>query len=835
METKRGRGTVVQVALDAASWGYDRLYTYAVPASMSHTANAANVVNAVNAVRAGMRVAVPFGKGNRRRIAMVLSVEDMPEHPQYAVKPIAAVLDSEPVLTEELRMLVNWLHEHTFCTWYDAVRAVLPGGMQLRLEERYVLLAPPEGVTLTQEEQNLLTLLHAAQGKEWNALLQSEGNPEKQKVLDALEQKGCLAAAAEGRQRITDSVQKTVRLSAAFFSDETVFRLTPKQQAVLQVLREHDTALTVRECAYYAGVSEGVVRTLIKIGIAELCAAESLRVPRDAVATVSPEDTVLSPQQQAAYDAVAESVLAKQAAAFLLYGVTGSGKTAVFEQLIALTLKQRRQVLLLIPEISLTPQVVQYFQSRFGNRVALIHSGLSLRQRRDTDTLIRRGEIDIVIGTRSAVFAPLPDIGLLILDEEGEHSYKSDQSPRYHAAEVARVRCKHHNAALVLASATPSLDSMYLADRGVYQLLRMPERYNQAPLPAVTVADMNEERMNGNGSPFSLALADALRDNLARGEQSILLLNRRGYHTLLQCKHCYEPLYCPNCSVPMTYHKANGSLLCHYCGHVQPPEERCPKCGQTGMRQMGFGTQKLEEELQALLPDARILRMDADTTMTRTAYETGFQAFARGEYDILCGTQMIGKGLDFPNVTLVGVLSVDKALFSGDYRSYERTFSLITQVVGRGGRGSKEGRAILQTYLPDHYVLHLAAAQDYDRFYEEELSLRRAMLFPPVCDLCVIGFSGTFEENVQKAAARFTQIIGETIARTKLKLPLRVLGPVAASYGRLNGKYRMRVLLKCKNTAEMRKFIRSLLEQAHADKSFAGVYVYADMNGDCGV
>ena len=816
---------LIRVALDDAAFAYDQLYTYTVRADWSGD------------VRPGMRVAVPFGRGNRRRIAMVLEMSRMQStsEQQFTLKPAAALLDREPVLTDELLEIVRWLHAHTFCTWFDAVRAVLPGGLQMRLDERYILLDQPVGVKLTEKEQTYLNTVRLARSpQERDLLLQSGGDAEKQKILEALVNKGCLLAVSEGRQLIHDSTVKMVRLTAAFLADETKFRPTPKQALAIAVMREH-TALSAKECAYFAGVTEAVVRNTVKAGIAEYFASELLRVPRDAVPTVSPEDTVLSEQQQAAYDAVAAAVLAKKAAAFLLYGVTGSGKTAVFEQLIALTLKQGRQALLLIPEISLTPQVVQYFQSRFGSRVALIHSGLSLSQRFDTDKLIRRGEISIVIGTRSAVFAPLPDLGLIILDEEGEHSYKSEQSPRYHAAQVARMRAGYNHAALVLASATPSLESMYLAERGVYQLLRMPERYNQAPLPAVSIIDMNEERMNGNRSPFSVALADAMAENLQKGEQSILLLNRRGYHTLLQCTKCYEPVYCPNCSVPMTYHKANGSLMCHYCGHVQPPVTKCPKCGNDRMRQMGFGTQKLEEELQALLPDARILRMDADTTMTRASYENGFRAFANKEYDILCGTQMIGKGLDFPDVTLVGVVSVDKALFAGDYRSYERTFSLVTQVVGRGGRGKTPGRAFLQTYMPDHYVLNLAAQQDYDRFYQEELAMRRALMFPPICDLCVIGFSGIWEEKVRLASERFLLILQDTLQRVQLRLPLRVLGPVDAGCGRLNGKYRRRLLLKCKDTAEMRSFIRNLLEQAYADKIFAGISVFADMNGDCGV
>lgn len=814
---------IIQVALDAAAFGYDLLYSYTAYADWAEK------------IVPGMRVAVPFGRGNRRRLAMVLRVGHEPAEEGVVLKPIAALLDPEPVLTAELLMLVSWLHEHTFCTWYDAVRAVLPGGLQIRLEERYLPLEPPVGVKLTEKESNFLRMMQLAKSqRERDVLVQDEDSAEKQKILASLVQKGCLLAVSEGKQLIGDSTKKMVRLSAGYLEDASVYRPTPKQAQAVRILQEHE-ALSVKECAYFAGVGETVVQNLVKSGIAEFYEAELLRVPRDAQVTVDPSDTVLSAEQQAAYDAAAAEIMAKKAAAFLLYGVTGSGKTAVFEQLIALTLKQNRGVLLLIPEISLTPQVVQYFQSRFGNRVALIHSGLSLAQRLDTDKLIRRGEVQIVIGTRSAVFAPLPDIGLIILDEEGEHSYKSEQSPRYHAAEVAKARAKYHNAVLMLASATPSLESRYLAERGVYRLLKMTKRYNQAPLPSVSIVDMNEERANGNGSPFSAALSEALYENLQRGEQSILLLNRRGYHTLLQCTKCYEPVYCPNCAVPMTYHKTNGSLLCHYCGHVQPPVTVCPKCGNDHLRQMGFGTQKLEEELQTLLPDAKILRMDADTTMTRTAYETGFRAFANHEYDILCGTQMIGKGLDFPNVTLVGVVSVDKALFAGDYRSYERTFSLVTQVVGRGGRGKRRGRAILQTYMPDHYVLNLAAEQDYDRFYTEELSLRRALTFPPVCDLCVFGFSGIWEEQVRIAAERFVEILAETVRQQNLRLPLRVLGPVEAGYGRLNGKYRRRVLLKCKNTAEMRAFIRLLMKQAYADKAFVNVSLFADMNGDCGV
>lgn len=818
---------VAQVALNAASFGYDRYYSYAVPEVWADT------------VRIGMRVAVPFGSGNRRRIAMILALTN--EQPlsedgtPLRLKPIAGVLDTEPVLNDELLSLVHFLHERTFCTRYDAVRAVLPGGMQIRLQEQFLPVTPPDGIRLSEEEENYLSMLRKARSRhELDRLLQTKGDQQRKEILCALEEKGCLVRITEGKKAAADHTDKMLRLSGEYRANPSAFRPTPKQRTALAVLEAHEM-ISAKECAYYAGVTENVIRNLVKSGIAELFEVELLRVPRDAVVTKPPEMTILSEEQEAAFQAVASAVDAGKAAAFLLYGVTGSGKTAVFEQLIAHTLRQGKQALLLIPEISLTPQIVQRFQQAFGNQVALIHSGLSLGQRLDTDKLIRRGEVNIVIGTRSAVFAPLSRLGLIILDEEGEHSYKSDAAPRYHAADIAKERCRYHQAALVLASATPSLESRYLAEKGVYRLLTLKQRYNQAPLPEVTVVDMNVERMNGNNSPFSIALADALRENLSNGKQSILLLNRRGYHTMLQCTKCNTPVYCPNCSVPMTFHKPNGSLMCHYCGHIQPPVSECPACGHENLRKMGFGTQRLEEELQSLLPTAKILRMDADTTMTRSAYETGFQAFARGEYDIMCGTQMIGKGLDFPNVTLVGVVSIDKALYAGDFRSYERTFSLITQVVGRSGRGEYAGRAILQTAMPEHYVLALAAKQDYDGFYAEELALRRALMFPPICDLCVIGLSAVLEQKVKQAAAQFIVLLTQKIQREQLKLPLRVLGPVEASYGKLNGKYRRRILLKCKNTALMRNFIRELLSICFSDKHFSGVSIYADMNGDCGV
>ena len=626
-----------------------------------------------------------------------------------------------------------------------------------------------------------------------------------------------------------------IRLSYDFLCNPTAFRLTPKQERAADFLQEWGTA-SVKEAAYMCGFTESVFKRLVANGAAEEYDMELLRgVDDGSEERINPDSTVLSEEQQSVHDEVFKAVSEKNAGVFLLHGVTGSGKTSVFEKLIHNTVRLGRRAMLLIPEIGLTPQVLKRFRALFGERVAVIHSGLSLGQRLDEYKRIKRGDADIIIGTRSAVFAPADNIGLIIIDEEGERSYKSDSSPRYHAHDVAKQRCAYHGATLLLASATPSIESYYLAERGVYKLLEMKNRYNSTSLPDVSIVDMNLERISGNPTEFSQQLIDEVNSNLKRGEQSILLLNRRGFHTIISCVDCYQPIYCPNCSVPLTYHRKNGKLMCHYCGFAQEPATVCPACGSNRLKSMGFGTQRLEEELKMFFPAARILRMDADTTFSRYSYEKGFSEFKNGEYDIMVGTQMIGKGLDFPNVTLVGVLSIDKALYAGDFRSYERTFSLITQVVGRGGRGERKGRAVLQTFMPDHYIMNLAAAQDFKGFYNEEIAIRRALIFPPLCDMCILCFAGTDEEEVRGGAAAVIQLMNTKLSQLQPKTPVRVLGPVRASYGRLNGKFRWRIIIKMKNTAEMRGFISSLLTEGAKLKEMKKIAFYADINGDVGV
>ena len=810
---------IAAVAVHAAGYPLDRPYSYLLPQELYRQR------------LEGCRVIVPFGRGNRMRIGLIVSVsEDLPENCKN-LKKILSIADSAPALDEEQMLLMAWLRENTFCTYYDAIRTLLPAALQLRVQEHYRLCQKPEDTdALSEEGRQLYALLQRAKSqKEIDALLDAQDSAEKRRVVDELLECRILASDASAAERAKGKKMRMVRLCTDV---ETANSVTVKQQQVLTALAEFGT-LTEKELCYICSVTPAVVTNLVKRGIVDRYETDP-PVEEPVPETTEPLQT-LSEEQQAVYDRVAPHLETSEPKCFLLRGVTGSGKTAVFEALIARTLSLGKSVLMLVPEIGLTPQTMRRFRSRFGNRVAVVHGSLPLTERRRAYERAKRGEVDVIVGTRSAVFTPVRNLGLVIMDEEGERSYKSDAAPRYDTIQVAKQRCKYHGAVLLPASATPTLESYYYAKKGVYELLEMTQRYGNAPLPTVETVDMALERQDGNESEFSLRLHDAIKANLERGEQSILLLNRRGYHTIISCATCNQPVYCENCSVPMTYHKPDGNLHCHYCGAISRMPQNCPTCGSAHLRRMGFGTQRLEDELAVRFPEARILRMDADTTGSRHAYEEGFEAFRRGEYDIMLGTQMIGKGLDFPNVTLVGVLSVDRALFSGDFRSYERTFALITQVVGRGGRGGKPGRAILQTFLPDHYVLRLAAKQDYESFAREEFSIRKTLLFPPFCDICVIGISGETLPAVQTGAQRLVDCMKEELAARTDKLPLRVLGPVPFTYSRIGGKYRYRIIIKCKNTADFRRFLRDVLQNAGSTRELARVHVYADMNGSIGV
>ncbi|MCD7772705.1 MAG: primosomal protein N' [Ruminococcus sp.] len=815
--------TVAKVALSNAALSFDVEYSYRVPQSLE------------SSVKSGSRVLVPFGKGNRKRIGFITRLKDY-EHCREELKSIISVVDEQPLVNEEMLRLIFWLKENTFCTYYEAYKTLVPIGYDYNLTTHYKAVNAHLDAELTEEEQSLLNaFLLAESQREKDLLMSANGNSKKKAVVESLIEKGAIEEADILKRKVGDETVRMVRLTNAFLDAEVGGKITPKQQQIIDLLADCETA-SVKEICYMLGVTQSVIKRLIQNGICEIYDAEILRTPDvKQVKREDPEDIVLSREQQSVFSGIFELVKQQKPCGSLLYGVTGSGKTNVFIKLINEVLKMGKTALMLIPEISLTPQTVMKFRSLFGETVAVIHSSLSLGQRVDEFKRIKSGQAKIVIGTRSAVFAPLDNIGIIIIDEEGEHTYKSENSPRYHARDVAIQRCGYHNATLLLASATPSIESYYYAKSGRFHLFELPHRYNKAALPDVVTVDMQQEVESGNNSIFSRALKQAIDENLQKHEQTILLLNRRGFNTYITCLECRTPVECPNCNIPLTYHKKNNRLMCHYCGYTRSKVTECDHCHSTHLKATGVGTQRVEDEVERLFPTARVLRMDADTTASRYAYEKYFEAFGKGEYDIMLGTQMIAKGLDFENVTLVGVLSLDRSLYTGGFQSYEKTFSLLTQVVGRSGRGSKKGVAFIQTFSPEHYVINLASQQDYKGFYEGEIELRRALTYPPFCDICVVGFSSEVNDEAQRCAQEFIRIFRKYIAELSYNMPLRMLGPSPCVMTRLNGRFRHRIIIKCKNNSAFRELMGKTLVEASKSKMFSNTRVFADMNGDTGI
>ena len=746
----------VGVAVSNATFHFDKLYTYAVMPDQQDT------------VRLGSMVLVPFGRGSRARMGVVLACDAEPESAK--LKFLFDVAPASACLTPELLRLVHFLKERTFCTYYEAVKAVIPYGAQ------YKPTVAEDGVTPVLQKQLV---------------------------------------------RHTENVYKLVGTLPP------KPRPTAKQLAAVALLAGGERTLSALE---KKGISRAVLDNLCAKGVLE-CSKVNKSIDLYSSIPLKNEPILLTEEQQAAYDALLPGLEDAAPHSALLYGVTGSGKTLVFLKLIEHCLQMGRRALVLVPEISLTPQMILRLKSQFGKRVAVQHSALNHTERLLQWQMIQDGGADIVVGTRSAIFSPLENIGLVIIDEEQEHTYRSESAPRYSAHEVARQRAAENGALLLLASATPSTESYYAAQHGRTQLVRLTKRYGGNPLPKVQIVDMRAELASGNPREISLAMEDAIRHNLEAGKQTILLLNRRGYQTVAQCEDCREVLKCPKCSVPMVYHKSAHKLLCHYCGsQLDPPPARCPACGGK-LQYRGFGTQKAEEELVKLFPEARILRMDQDTTAAKDAHEKLLAKFARHEYDIMVGTQMVAKGLDFEDVTLVGVLGIDSLLFAQGFRAYETVFSLVTQVVGRSGRAKDPGFAIIQTTDPDNPVLNLAAAQDYDAFFEQEIAYRKLGLYPPFCGLCVVGFAGPKESEVARASARFAALLGRQAAKQP-DLPLRVLGPTPGSIEKINDSYRYKLTVKCRNDRRFRDLIRETLTLYEQEKLPGKATVVVDLHSD---
>ena len=745
----------VGVAVSNATFHFDKLYTYAVMPDQQDT------------VKLGSMVLVPFGRGSRARMGVVLACDAEPESAK--LKYLFDVAPASACLTPELLRLVHFLKERTFCTYYEAVKAVIPYGAQYKPAVAADGVTPVLQKQLTRHTENSYRLVG--------------GLPQKPKP-------------------------------------------TAKQLAAVALLGGGPRTLNELEDK---GIGRAVLDNLCAKGVLE-CSKVNKSIDLYSSIPLKNEPICLTAEQQAAYDALLPKLEDDAPHSALLYGVTGSGKTLVFLKLIAHCLEQGRKALVLVPEISLTPQMILRLKSQFGRRVAVQHSALNHTERLLQWQMIQDGGADIVVGTRSAIFSPLENIGLIIIDEEQEHTYRSESAPRYSAHEMARQRAAENGALLLLASATPSTESFYAAQHGRTQLVRLTQRYGGNPLPKVQIVDMRAELASGNPREISLAMEDAIRRNLDAGKQTILLLNRRGYQTMAQCEDCREVLKCQKCSVPMVYHKSAHKVLCHYCGSQMEPPTVCPTCGGK-LQYRGFGTQKAEEELAKLFPDARVLRMDQDSTAAKNAHEKLLAKFADHEYDIMVGTQMVAKGLDFENVTLVGVLGIDSLLFAQGFRAYENVFSLITQVVGRSGRAKDPGFAIIQTTDPDNPVLNLAAAQDYDAFFEQEIAYRKLGLYPPFCGLCVIGFAGAKEIETARAAARFAALLGQQAAKQP-DLPLRVLGPTPGSIEKINDTYRYKLTIKCRNDRRFRDLVRSALELYEQEKLPSKATVAVDLHSD---
>ncbi len=794
----------------------DKLYDYFIPDPLRAE------------MKIGGFVCVPFGTSSRQLIALVVDLLEKNENPDLTLKPILGAVCPDLVLTDEQMRLSFFIKEHTFSTHGDAVRTMLPAAAFAQILTTYTALDLPP----SKEDKLRGSLLFLYQ------YIKEIGSPPESRIiqrfgkavlsdLDTLVQLDAVRRSYHPRATspktittyslaVTDEDAITLLETGRLDGDPPILLRGAKQQLALSLLLTNlemtDTDL------HTSGVQTTVLRSLIERGLVKQAVKTILRDPFESENTPPPPPSPLTPEQEEAVSTLRSLLDAKAPRAALLHGITGSGKTRVMKAVIDEVIASGRGVILLVPEIALTPQTVAYFRAYYGGRTAVLHSMLSPGERYDAWRAIKDGKIDLVIGTRSAVFAPMKNLGAILIDEEQEHTYKSDQTPKYHAIDIARFRVTYHGALMLLASATPSFESYTKAKQGKYTLITLKNRYGGASLPEVARADLRKETAQGRLSPVGLELKAEIEHTLSQGKQAILFVGRRGYHNYLTCPLCGATVSCPNCSVTLTQHTDQrlgvSFLRCHYCGHAEAIPETCPACHGGGLRHVGYGTQKAQEHLQSLFPSARILRMDADTTSAKSAYRDILSAFRAGEGDILLGTQMVTKGHDFPNVTLVGVLNADSQLYIDDFRAAERTFSLLTQVVGRAGRADSPGKAVIQTYSPDHTLFCAVAAQDYDAFYESEIALRRSLVFPPFCDLVTIIFTASDEPELLRVTAKDTDLLKSLRDDDFPDVPLQIFGPMEAPIYRLNDVFRMRLVIKCRLDAPTRALFHTFLEKS---------------------
>lgn len=812
---------VAKVAVSSAIFSIDKPYDYAVPEVLQITP--------------GVRVAVPFGRSNKLTEGVVLSVEDKDAG---ELKSIAQRLDDEPVLTEEMLHLAAFLRERYFCTFYDAIKAILPAGLWFSVKDNYKLTVLEDdwkdSLRSKKGAEELVEFLQQIGGQASYDVL-SRQYPDKHwldNMLQYLRRKKILVSESEMLRKGGDKTEKLVELASPTQEAADYIaahrKSAPMQCAVLELLCTVG-CVSMKELLYFTGANAQTVNRLKKLGMLNVILQERLRRTQ-IVPTEKDTEFSLNREQATVFDGLCSQMANEKPGAALLYGVTGSGKTAVYVNLIRKCLAEGKSAILLVPEIALTPQLLSLLAACFKDDVAVLHSSLRVGERYDEFKRIRRGEAHVIVGTRSAVFAPAQNLGILIVDEEQEHTYKSENTPRYHAREVALYRGVREHALVLLGSATPSVETMYRAKSGIYRLYCLKNRYNGKDLPSVEVVDMRQQLRDGNAGTISSVLCDAIRENIRNGEKTILLLNRRGSARMTLCIDCGYVPECPNCSFSLTYHAANGRLMCHYCGYSEAYSTRCTQCGGH-YKQIGTGTQKAQDELKSLLPDSEILRMDSDTVSAVNTHEKLLSGFEKEDIPVLLGTQMVAKGLDFENVTLVGVLDADMSLYIDHFRAAETTFSLITQVVGRAGRGQHPGRAVIQTMTPKNTVIDLASMQDYDSFYETEISLRKLRNCPPFMDMFSVGFSGFPEQAVMQSAAAFRRNLQLMLDRSEYAgQDVHILGPAPESVYKVNNRFRYRLTLQCENTRSLRQLLAYLLREFLKDKSNRGVTAFVDVN-----
>jgi len=811
---------IAKVAVSAANFAIDKPYSYRIPQEM--------------ALQPGQRVQLPFGRGNRSCEGMVLAVEpgDEPD-----LKPVTCCLDPEPILSQIQLRLAAFLRERYFCTYYDAVRTMLPAGLWFQTRSTFSLTENREWKEKTIKKQGAREILEFLEdmGGETSEAALRELITEEEILSDAVSyliKKKWLRTQTDYLKRTSDKTEKIAVLASSVEEAMEYAARRPKsaamQKSVLELMCSVGS-VAVKELCYFTGASMATINRLEKLGYLTLSERPVLRC-REIKPAKLEGPLVLNEAQTACFEGLSEQMGQEHPGVALLYGVTGSGKTSVYIKLIQTTLEQGKTAMLLVPEIALTPQLLGLMSAYFGESVAVLHSSLSAGERYDQWKRVRSADARVVVGTRSAIFAPC-DPGLIILDEEQEHSYKSENNPRYSAKEVAIWRGAKENALVLLGSATPSVETMYRAKSGDYRLYTLKERFGGRPLPQVEMVDMRQELKLGNDQSVSIPLREALVDTWKQGKQSILLLNRRGNSRCLVCVDCRETPECPRCNVRLTYHSANSRLMCHYCGFSQPAPGRCPGCGGP-LKAIGTGTQKVQTELNALLPEMETIRMDADTVSAVNTHEKILGRFQQEKIPVLIGTQMVAKGLNLTDVTLVGVLDADLSLYTGGYRAGETTFNMLTQVVGRAGRGDTPGRAMIQTLVPEHQILNLAARQDYDGFYDLEINLRRVQNAPPFGDFGLITFNGQEEAAVLRGAAKFRDSLIACLRQPGYQQETcTVLGPAPCPVPKINYHFRYRLTLHCRMTRNLRMLLAHLLRQFSKDNTNRGVSAFVDING----